>query len=263
MITDELTVYSQLGSPLYGGLVHALHVNAAALDARLAAGRIFGVQSSVPLACVSAHGVDLPPGAWRTLQDWPLDPESVFTLFQQRKWDDRAVRPRQALDELTWSQMRLFQPVEAFAPVVDVLCATFPIHNDAWAMLTLLRCSRQRAYADSHVQALDRLRPALSNLLRSSLEQETRRASAVLTDSSANTAPAPAQAPNELLARLTPTERRILHYLQSGITEREVAQRIHRSPHTVHVHVKNIYRKLGVTSRRELIGVFTGEPLAE
>ena len=41
-------------------------------------------------------------------------------------------------------------------------------------------------------------------------------------------------------------------HLQDDSTERQIAQTIRRSPHTNHVHVKNIYRKLGINSLRML-----------
>ena len=59
-----------------------------------------------------------------------------------------------------------------------------------------------------------------------------------------------------LLSKLSRTERLVLNYLRSDTTERQIAQTIHRSPHTIHAHVKNIYRKLGVNSRRELVALF-------
>lgn len=52
---------------------------------------------------------------------------------------------------------------------------------------------------------------------------------------------------------LSPTEHRIYELLRKPLTEVEIAHKLSRSRHTVHVHVKNIYRKLGVNSRRQLL----------
>lgn len=61
------------------------------------------------------------------------------------------------------------------------------------------------------------------------------------------------------VGRLSATERRVLaHLLSEEGTEREIARALYRSPHTVHVHVKSIYRKLGVSSRRELQRLLAG-----
>lgn len=56
-----------------------------------------------------------------------------------------------------------------------------------------------------------------------------------------------------LLRGLTRRERGILSYLVAGLTKREVARRLGVSEHTVRTHHQNLYRKLGVHSRLELM----------
>ena len=51
---------------------------------------------------------------------------------------------------------------------------------------------------------------------------------------------------------LSPMESKVLELLRAGCTERAIAERLGRSPNTIHVHVRNIYRKLFVGSRAEL-----------
>jgi DNA-binding CsgD family transcriptional regulator len=51
------------------------------------------------------------------------------------------------------------------------------------------------------------------------------------------------------LAGLTPREREVLELVADGLTNREIADRLVVSPHTVHRHVANILRKLGLPSR--------------
>jgi DNA-binding NarL/FixJ family response regulator len=41
-----------------------------------------------------------------------------------------------------------------------------------------------------------------------------------------------------------------------GGEEKQIAHELARSPHTVHTHVKSIYRNLGVSSRGELLSLF-------
>jgi len=48
---------------------------------------------------------------------------------------------------------------------------------------------------------------------------------------------------------LTPSEMRVLRYLPSHLSFREIADRLVVSPNTVKTHARGIYRKLGVTSR--------------
>jgi len=52
---------------------------------------------------------------------------------------------------------------------------------------------------------------------------------------------------------LSPTEKRVCALLLQRMTERRIASQLERSPNTVHVHVRNIYRKLGVSKRKQLL----------
>jgi DNA-binding CsgD family transcriptional regulator len=57
---------------------------------------------------------------------------------------------------------------------------------------------------------------------------------------------------------LTDREQAILDRLTLGMSVREIADAIGRSPHTVHDHVKSLHRKLKATSRGELIAKALG-----
>ena len=51
---------------------------------------------------------------------------------------------------------------------------------------------------------------------------------------------------------LTPREAEVLELLQDGRSNGEIAQALHVSVETVRTHVRRIYRKLGVKTRRDL-----------
>jgi DNA-binding NarL/FixJ family response regulator len=51
---------------------------------------------------------------------------------------------------------------------------------------------------------------------------------------------------------LTPREADVLELLQSGRTNAEIAHQLHVGVETVRTHARNIYRKLGVRTRRDL-----------
>jgi LuxR family maltose regulon positive regulatory protein len=57
----------------------------------------------------------------------------------------------------------------------------------------------------------------------------------------------------EQRTRLTRSERAVLRYLPSHLTNEEIAQDLCLSVNTVKSHLRTLYRKLGVTSRREAI----------
>lgn len=52
---------------------------------------------------------------------------------------------------------------------------------------------------------------------------------------------------------LTDRELNVLRRLEQGLSQREIAQELFLSFHTVHSHTKSIYTRLGVTSREEAI----------
>jgi LuxR family transcriptional regulator, maltose regulon positive regulatory protein len=51
----------------------------------------------------------------------------------------------------------------------------------------------------------------------------------------------------------TVSELRVLPYLSTHLSFREIGERLHVSRHTVKSHVISAYRKLGVSSRREAV----------
>lgn len=55
--------------------------------------------------------------------------------------------------------------------------------------------------------------------------------------------------------RLTPTERHVARLVGQGLSTRDVAAQLFVSPRTVDFHLRNVFAKLGVTSRVELAHV--------
>jgi LuxR family transcriptional regulator, maltose regulon positive regulatory protein len=58
---------------------------------------------------------------------------------------------------------------------------------------------------------------------------------------------------NALAEPLTAREREVLHLIAEGLSNQELAARLHLSPQTVKVHTRNIYSKLGVASRTQAV----------
>lgn len=61
-----------------------------------------------------------------------------------------------------------------------------------------------------------------------------------------------------LTARVSAAARPVLPLLAEGLSETEIGKRVYRSVHTVHDHVKQIYRSLGISSRIELRDLWMG-----
>lgn len=68
----------------------------------------------------------------------------------------------------------------------------------------------------------------------------------------AGSVPAPA-GPERLSDPLTEGEARVLRYLPTNLSKREIADELYVSPHTIKTHMKHIYIKLGAHNRREAV----------
>lgn len=62
--------------------------------------------------------------------------------------------------------------------------------------------------------------------------------------------------PPSVMERLSAAQRRVLIHLIEGLSEKDTADRLAISPHTVHNHVRDIYCILKVHSRAELLSLF-------
>lgn len=58
---------------------------------------------------------------------------------------------------------------------------------------------------------------------------------------------------NPAVVALTPAQQRVFNLLVEGMIEKQIARELDISPHTVHNHIRAIYRAFGVHTRAELL----------
>jgi DNA-binding NarL/FixJ family response regulator len=61
----------------------------------------------------------------------------------------------------------------------------------------------------------------------------------------------------DLLEKLSPSQLKVLYMLLGGMSEPMIVEATERSKHTVHDHVKTIYRKFEIKRRVQLLLLFT------
>ncbi len=109
---------------------------------------------------------------------------------------------------------------------------------------TSLLARRRRREATTALQAAEAAAVRLAAApMRAEIATLARRARVDLA------APAPAPPPDPGPAGLTPREREVIALLSDGLSNAEIARTLYISEKTASVHVSNILRKLGVTSR--------------
>ncbi|THV57341.1 LuxR family transcriptional regulator [Flagellimonas alvinocaridis] len=58
------------------------------------------------------------------------------------------------------------------------------------------------------------------------------------------------------LQQLTPQERNIVDYILQDMSNKEIAAELFISLSTVKTHINNLYKKLGVSSREEIVSLY-------
>ena len=69
--------------------------------------------------------------------------------------------------------------------------------------------------------------------------------------------PLASERPKAGWASLTDAEANVAHLAANGSTNREIADKLFISPHTVNTHLRHIFDKLGVNSRIQLTTIAT------
>ena len=214
----------------------------------------------------------------------------------QRAADENTVAPVSpfALTELVEAAVRSARPEAASGALERVMSATAPCNTD-WSLGIQARCralvSEGEGAERLHREAIERLsrtrlRPELARahlLYGEWLRRENRRVDArdqlrtahemlatIGMEAFAERARKELQATGEKVRRrtvetrddLTAQERHIALLAADGLSNPEIGARLFLSPRTAEWHLRNVFTKLGIHSRRELVNALRGsEPI--
>jgi len=196
----------------------------------------------------------IPMGTFPSLQNWPLSPTSPFSAMAKRGPQATVFRPSGLLG-IPRAAMTPQVPGVTLPAVRDAIGITGNLPGKAWYFVIFMRVADQRPFSDTDMHLLERMRPHITYTIEFGCLAEAK-----LVERPRSLALTAFFRDGDKLNVLTRTEREVFDYLLTDATEKQVASALHRSPHTIHVHVKNIYRKLNVNSRRQLIDLFESSP---
>ncbi|WP_018656688.1 helix-turn-helix transcriptional regulator [Actinomadura flavalba] len=170
-------------------------------------------------SAVAAHGHGLVTGA----------PDDLAEAVELYRWTERPFARAAALEDAAAAERAAGSAARAQA---------------------LLEEAAETWYAGGAVRDADRVRKLLTDA-----------ASPGVAPAPAPRPAAPAAAPPVVPVApdgpvLTRSERRVARLVADGLTNRQIASRLRISPHTVDTHVRNSFRKFGVTNRVEMTREF-------
>src|SRR5262245_16170566 len=182
-------------------------------------------------------------------------PERALPAFADyEEWVGRS-KPRWAFPCLASCRAQLAEGAEATEYFEEAISLADDAHPFDLARIQLrygehLRRERRR------IDAREQLRAAVEGFERLRAEPWSERARSELR---ATGETARKRDPTSV-DQLTPQELQIARLVAEGLTNKEVAAQLFLSPRTIDAHLRNVFSKLGITSRTQLARLPLGEP---
>lgn len=246
---DLISVREGLESPIVAAFTHVAGVVGGAMEADVTALRLHHAPSHPHTRLALAPRLRLHAPGRAALRKWIDSDHPVDDFLTHRYPGGHVCRPRDLNSHptLDGAGATRFDGLRPEIDVIDGIMATYPVSDKFHAVMLLARCRPGDRFEDPLIEQLRQLHTPIARALNAACRQQL---------GLGGNPPSHALPPNltvaQLVARLSETEQQVLRYVRSNATEPEIAKALNRSRHTIHVHVKNIYRKLGVGSRRQL-----------
>ncbi len=245
---DLTRVNRDLESTIYGAMSHVAGVMSRVIRASGVVAAFRGQAATPSTVYVNQCNPNGDMSGSNRLYHWPEDPSSSVWRNQQEPTGDRAV--------LFYPQMNMTACAEIAGvtgvPEVsqEARCMGMTFSSAPECFMLFIRDAAQPAFTEEDCDRALRYIEQCGQIIRSGAKQENASLNGPIPFSLAKQQET---AKTDPLDQLSNTERMVLDRLAQRETEKQVAEVLGRSPNTVHVHVKSIYRKLRVNNRRELL----------
>lgn len=230
-------------------LAYAADLVVATTECAAVTARIMG-DTSVKHHAYTKVGGNAPRSIQERLQQWALNPDRMLDRYCCQYMGRGAVSL--PLTESGQDEPESFLQLRSIVPITDWYFFVFSVMPKIQCVFVFLQFGPRPAFTDKQIELIDKFMPAITQTIRHGHLFQAGRIMEASLLSQQPIQPDIVQT-GDLLARLSKTEHKILGHLRTRATEREVAQTIGRSPHTIHVHVKSIYCKFMVSSRKQLL----------
>ena len=249
---DPTRTLRDLQSSTYGAMSHMVGVLTRVIRADGAVALCRDTDSGHQTVFISQRLEEVDPGSFHERHKWPTDPRSGFW---GGCWDNRedCARLLDTSDPTDANWCREIANATSLPELREAFrCLSLSLSGAPACRVLFVRLRAMPTFEDQDPQRVMRYAAPCGHILRNGYGRDP--CLSLGTTASARRSDVK-QHIRDLLQCLSSTERRVLQRLRLQETERQAAEALGRSPNTIHVHVKSIYRKLRVTKRSELLSL--------
>ncbi|WP_428386575.1 helix-turn-helix transcriptional regulator [Mucisphaera sp.] len=228
---------SRLDSEFEAHLLHTMEITRQVLQAEMAYAYTPANALTEGRRCLTT-GLSPRQASTLNLDQWHTDEASLPLQLQQANLEPGRVYHVLDLPLLSRRQcVSAVKRLNAYRELTDLVACDIPsVHGSL--ILAYTRWAESEKFQPDQLVELELLLRSLPERLKKQVPRAL---------------PAAAKKTPKAIAKLSPTEKVVLTHLLENRTQKEIAEILERSTHTVHVHIKNIYLKHGVHSRYDLL----------